>query len=134
VIYVACLVGGVALVVLGLAPTIEVFVLGAVLMGIATGTFLAVDWALMTDIIPKAASGRYMGISNIAVASAGPLASVIGGTMLFLIGGELRKPEGPRAAYLLAVVVFVGAAFFLRRVDARPREERLVGPAKASAG
>jgi len=89
-------------------------------MGVATGTFLAVDWALMTDIIPKAASGRYMGISNIAVASAGPLASVIGGTMLYFVGGEARRPEGPRAAYLLAIFVFVGAAFFLRRVDATP--------------
>ena len=27
---------------------------------------LAVDWALMTDIIPKAATGRYMGLSNVA--------------------------------------------------------------------
>jgi MFS family permease len=120
VIYAACLLGGISLVILGLAPSIEVFIAGAVIMGIATGTFIAVDWALMTDIIPKAASGRYMGISNIAVASAGPLASVIGGTMLFFVGGELRRPEGPRAAYLLAIVVFVGAAFFLRRVDARP--------------
>ena len=34
-----------------------------------TGTFLAVDWALMTDIIPRASSGRYMGLSNVATAS-----------------------------------------------------------------
>ena len=129
VIYAACAVGGVALAVLGLAPTIEVFVVGAVLMGIATGTFLAVDWALMTDIIPKAASGRYMGISNIAVASAGPLASVIGGVMLFVVGGEARLPEGPRSAYLVTIAVFVLSAFFLRRVDARPREERLAAEA-----
>lgn len=134
VIYAACLLGGISLVILGLAPTIEVFIVGAVVMGIATGTFIAVDWALMTDIIPKAASGRYMGISNIAVASAGPLASVIGGTMLFFVGGELRRPEGPRAAYLLAIIVFVGSAFFLRRVDARPHEERLGDPVGASAG
>jgi MFS family permease len=123
VIYAACAVGAISLLILGLAPTIQVFVVGAVLMGIATGTFLAVDWALMTDIIPKAASGRYMGISNIAVASAGPLATVIGGAMLYFIGGKDRLPEGPRAAYLVAVGVFALSAFFLRRVDARPREE-----------
>ena len=122
VIYAACAVGALALVVLGLAPTIQVFVVGAVLMGIATGTFLAVDWALMTDIIPKAASGRYMGISNIAVASAGPLAAIIGGTMLFFVGGKDRLPEGPRAAYLVAILVFALSAYFLRRVDARPRD------------
>ena len=47
--------------------------------GVWAGTFLAVDWALMTDIIPKASSGRYMGISNVATASAGVVAAFIGG-------------------------------------------------------
>ncbi len=48
---------------------------GALLYGISAGIFLAVDWALMTDIIPKASSGRYMGLSNVATASAGVLPS-----------------------------------------------------------
>jgi MFS family permease len=133
VIYAACAIGALGLAVIGLAPSIYIFVLGAVLIGIATGTFLAVDWALMTDIIPKAASGRYMGISNIAVAAGGPLASVIGGAMLFFVGGEARLPEGPRSAYLVAIVVFLLSAFFLRRVDARPREERLADEVLAPA-
>ncbi|HEX8024888.1 MAG TPA: MFS transporter [Candidatus Limnocylindrales bacterium] len=121
VIYAACAIGAVGLVVLGLAPSIEIFIVGAVLIGVASGTFVAVDWALMTDIIPKAASGRYMGISNIAVAGGGPLAAFIGGVMLYVVGGADRLPEGPRSAYLVAVVVFALAAFFLRRVDPRPR-------------
>jgi MFS family permease len=125
VIYAACGIGAAGLLVIGLAPSVEVFIGGAILIGLASGTFVAVDWALMTDIIPKAASGRYMGISNIAVAAGGPFASVIGGAMLFLVGGEARLPEGPRAAYLVAAAVFVLAAFFLRRVDARPRVEPL---------
>ncbi len=41
------------------------------LFGAANGSFLAVDWALMTDIIPRASAGRYMGMSNVATASAG---------------------------------------------------------------
>ena len=94
-------------------------------IGVASGTFLAVDWALMTDIIPKAASGRYMGISNIAVVPAGPFASVIGGALLFVVGGAVRSGDGPRAAFAAAIALFVLAAFFLRRVDARPREEPL---------
>jgi MFS family permease len=125
VIYAACVIGGVGMVVAGLAPSIQVFLLGAVLMGVASGTFLAVDWALMTDIIPKAASGRYMGISNIAVAAGGPFASVVGGAILFFIGGPARLPEGPRVAFVAAIVLFALAAFFLRRVDARPRDVRL---------
>jgi MFS family permease len=125
VIYAACVIGAVGMLVAGLAPSITVFVVGAILMGVASGTFLAVDWALMTDIIPKAASGRYMGISNIAVAAGGPLASVIGGVLLFFVGGDARLPEGPRAAFIAAIALFFLAAFFLRRVDARPRDVRL---------
>jgi MFS family permease len=125
VIYAACLIGAIGMIVAGVAPSIQVFILGAVLIGIASGTFLAVDWALMTDIIPKAASGRYMGISNIAVAAGGPFASVIGGVLLFFVGGEARLPEGPRAAFLAAIGLFLLAAFFLRRVDSRPRDIRL---------
>ena len=102
-------------------------------IGVASGTFLAVDWALMTDIIPKAASGRYMGISNIAVVAGGPFASVIGGGLIYVFGGAVRSGEGPRAAFGAAILLFVLAAFFLRRVDARPREERLLGEAASLA-
>ena len=54
------------------------------------GIFLAVDWALMTDIIPKASSGRYMGLSNVATASAGVLAIAVGGTLMDVVGGGDR--------------------------------------------
>jgi MFS family permease len=125
VIYAACAIGAAGMAVTAFAPSIEVFVLGVIAIGAASGTFLAVDWALMTDIIPKAASGRYMGISNIAVVSAGPFASVIGGLLLFLFGGEVRSGDGPRAAFAASIALFLLGAFYLRRVDARPREQRL---------
>ena len=125
VIYAACAIGAAGMAVTAFSPSIQVFVLGVVAIGVASGTFLAVDWALMTDIIPKAASGRYMGISNIAVVSAGPFASVIGGLLLFTFGGQVRSGDGPRAAFAAAIALFILAAFYLRRVDARPREEPL---------
>jgi MFS family permease len=120
VIYAACAIGGLGMAVCAVAPSILVFVMGVVAIGVASGTFLAVDWALMTDIIPKAASGRYMGISNIAVVAGGPFASVIGGSLLFFVGGEVRSGDGPRAAFAAAIALFLLAGFFLRRVDATP--------------
>jgi MFS family permease len=90
VIYAACAIGALGMGVTAIAPSIEVFVAGVIAIGVASGTFLAVDWALMTDIIPKAASGRYMGISNIAVVAGGPFASVIGGTLLGGLRGRNR--------------------------------------------
>jgi MFS family permease len=125
VIYAACAIGALGMAVTAVAPSIEVFVLGVVAIGVASGTFLAVDWALMTDIIPKAASGRYMGISNIAVVAGGPLAALIGGTLVFVFHGDVRSGDGPRAAFAAAILLFLLAAFYLRRVDARPRDERL---------
>jgi MFS family permease len=125
VIYVACLIGGAGLVVMAAAPSFLVFLFGAMLLGVASGTFLAVDWALMTDIIPKAASGRYMGISNIAVAAAGTLAGAVVGPIIDVVGGKAETGDGPRAAYLVAVLFFVLAAWFLRSVDPRPRDVRL---------
>ncbi|MEP7159315.1 MAG: MFS transporter, partial [Chloroflexota bacterium] len=62
-----------------LSPFLEVTLLALVPLGMSAGAFLAVDWALMTDIIPKAQSGRYMGISNVATASAGPLGLAVAG-------------------------------------------------------
>jgi MFS family permease len=126
VLYAACGIGAIGMAIAAIAPTVEIFLLAAVAIGIASGTFLAVDWALMTDIIPKAASGRFMGISNIAVAAGGPLASLIGGAALFVLTtGLVVAPLGPRLAFGLAVGLFILAALFLRRVDARPRDIRL---------
>jgi MFS family permease len=124
-IYVACAVGGLGLGVAGLAPGPEILVLGVILLGVASGTFLAVDWALMTDIIPKASSGRFMGISNLAVGLAGPVAAAVGGPIIFAIGGPNATGEGPRAAFLAGIGLFALAAVFLHPVDPRPREDRL---------
>jgi MFS family permease len=121
-IYTACVVGSFGLAVAGLAPTPQVLVLGVVLLGIAAGTFLAVDWALMTDIIPKASSGRFMGISNIAVGLAGPVALLLAGPIMDAVGGATGSGEGPRAAFLAGIALFALGALLLRPVDPRPRE------------
>jgi MFS family permease len=119
VIYLSCLIGALGLGLVAVAPSFPIAVVGAVMYGLSAGTFLAVDWALMTDIIPKASSGRYMGLSNVATASAGVLAIAIGGTLMDLVGGG----EGPRASLWLAVVLFGVGALLLRPVDERRRED-----------
>ncbi|HJW22238.1 MAG TPA: MFS transporter [Candidatus Limnocylindrales bacterium] len=133
VIYVACVIGAIGLEVVAAAPGFAVFLLGAAAMGAAAGTFLAVDWALMTDIIPKAASGRYMGISNIAVAASGALANALVGPLIDIVGGKAELPEGPRVATAAAVIFFILAAAFLHWVDPRKREARLAAEAAATA-
>ncbi len=123
IIYLSCAFGGFGAALISAAPTILVAEAGVMLVAVAAGSFLAVDWALITDIIPKGSSGRYMGISNVATACAGPLALLTGGTLMDVVGGPTEAGSGPRAAFALAIVFFVLGALALAPVDQRRREE-----------
>jgi Na+/melibiose symporter-like transporter len=133
VIWASCAVSAVGLGIVASAPSLPFAFVGALLYGISAGMFLAVDWALMTDIIPKASSGRYMGLSNVATASAGVLAIAVGGTLMDLVGGPTLDPSGPRAALWMAVVLIGIGALLLWPVDERRREDTPAGLAAAAA-
>jgi MFS family permease len=118
-----------------LSPTLEFTFLALLPLGFSGGAFLVVDWALMTDIIPKANAGRYMGLSNVATASAGPIGLALAGVVLFLVtraglptptADDLHSTllgEAPRAAIGSMLVFIAIAAFALRRVDETRRED-----------
>jgi MFS family permease len=121
VIYVACLVGSIGVALAAFAPAIPLAIVGGALFGASAGTFLAVDWALMTDIIPKAASGRYMGLSNVATTASTLLAVASGGIVIDAVNIAFGYGAGPRAAYLLGAAYYVVAAITLRPVVEPPR-------------
>jgi MFS family permease len=134
---------GIAIGILGtigvaVAPGFEVALAALILVGISSGSFLAVDWALMTDIIPKATTGRYMGISAVATGLAGPLGRFIANPLLTLliVAGLAAGLDpstdadqssfyalGPRLVILLGVAFLVVSAWALRHVDERRRED-----------
>jgi MFS family permease len=116
VIYAAAGFGAVGTAIIGLAPVPAVMLVGVVIMGVGAGAFLAVDWALMTEIIPRASSGRYMGMSNIVEATNGPFATALGGGILAGVGSMATDAVGGRAAILAGVVLFAGAVLLLRPV------------------
>ena len=55
----------------------SLYAFGAII-GIATGIFLSVNWALATDLIPQDEAGKYLGLSNIATAGAGAVSRLAG--------------------------------------------------------
>lgn len=137
-IYFAIVLGMIGMAGIAVAPSFPFMVVALVPVGISAGTFLAVDWALMTDIIPKATSGRYMGISNVATAISGPAARLISGillTALVLVGlprelWDTAPAEqstlyelGPRIAMALTLLFFALSAISLRKVDETRRED-----------
>jgi MFS family permease len=125
--------GMLGLVLVALAPDLTVATLGAALLGSSQGTFLSVDWALMTDIIPKAASGRYMGLSNVVTASSTTIAVAIGGLTMDAVGKALGIGAGPRTVMLIGIIYFTLGAFALRPVVEPRRGRRAEGAATPPA-
>ncbi len=133
VIYVACAMGAAGLAVVAVAPGVPVALVGAGLFGVGSGAFLAVDWALLTDIIPKAASGRYMGISNVATASSGVVAIAVALKMVMdTVSVAVDSGTGPRAAMIVGIACYGVGALLLRPVRER-RVEIGVGGAPVEA-
>jgi MFS family permease len=128
VIWVSCALGAIGVGIVAVAPNVPVAFLGALLY--ACRDVPRRRLGLMTDIIPKASSGRYMGLSNVATASAGVLGLAIGGTLMDLVGG----PAGPRAALWMAIALFGLGAVLLRPVDERRREDQPATPVPVPAG
>jgi MFS family permease len=128
----ACAGGAVGAAIIALTPSIPIAIVGAALFGAAQGSFLAVDWALMTDIIPRASAGRYMGMSNVATGSSTPLALAIGGIVLDLVTRAGNEAMSPRIVFILAVAFFATAAVTLRPVI-EPRRDRQPVPRAAAA-
>jgi MFS family permease len=125
VIWAAAAIAAVGLAGVALAPSAWLAIAAFVPFGIGMGAFLSVDWALMTDVIPKHTSGRYMGILNAGTAMAEPAFLIVGGLTLDLVGSALGSPThpvGPRVAMAVAVAFLAASALALLRVDARRRE------------
>jgi Permeases of the major facilitator superfamily len=135
VIYVAFALAAIGVIGVTIAPTVELTVAALLPLGFSTGSFLAVDWALMTDIIPKASSGRYMGISNVATASAGPLGLALAGVVLYVVtraGAPFpSSPDvdstlfgaAPRAAIGSLLLFLAIATLALRHVSETRRDD-----------
>ena len=124
VIYGSCVAGSAGLAIGAFAPILPVALAGAALFAVAAGAFLAVDWALMSDIVHKASTGRYMGISNVATASAGTVALAFGGAAVMdTVNHWLGYGTGPRAALLFGAGCYILGGILLRPVIERRRED-----------
>jgi MFS family permease len=112
----ACVIGAVGSTLLIFAPSLP-WILGfGLIVGISLGTFLSVDWAFMTDLIPKAEAGRYMGVSNIATASAGLIARPILGPIIDAFNNNRTSAVGYRVMFGIVTGFFLLALLTLQPV------------------
>jgi MFS family permease len=94
-----------------------------VLVGTGLGAFLSVDWAFITDVIPRDQAGLFFGFSNIATAGSGVIARFIAGFLLdqFNAGPRLLHLPGgyPVIFGLFVVWLFVGTLLILKVPERR---------------
>lgn len=117
-VIIACLVGIVATVLMSTARDMTQVIIYGSLLGIATGSFNSIDWALATDLIPPESAGRFMGISNLASGGSQALAALLGGLLRdgFNALGETFfnvQNLGYTALFLASAVYFVLGIYFL---------------------
>jgi MFS family permease len=131
VVWAAAAIAAAGIVLLAVAPVPAVALVGALFLGAGSGAYLAVDWALMTEIIPLAASGRFMGIANIANSIAGPLGLAVAGPIMdaFFRAGDVAM--GPRVAVGVGVVALALASYLL--IGVHPRRDPRTSEAAAAA-
>ncbi len=117
VIYVAVAAGALSAALMAIVPSYALLLVAIIPLGACLGVFLAVDWALMTDIIPKAESGRYMGISNVVTAGSGLVANATGALLaagVIVLTGNANL--GYRSIMALMVIEFAIGAWALAHV------------------
>jgi Na+/melibiose symporter-like transporter len=102
------------------------------LVGIAAGTFLSVDWAFLCEVIPMNEAGRFLGFSNLATAGSGVLARLVGGPLIDIFnarGHILGQPGGYPVTFSVYVAFFLlGTLAILKVGETRPRRRTPPSP------
>lgn len=99
-------------------PALNLLYLAGALLGLATGLFVTVNWAMGTRLVPAAESGRWLGISNLAGAGAGMIGSGIGGLL-----ADSLNAAAPGLGYFTIfagyMLLFLGSAACLLGIKQR---------------
>jgi MFS family permease len=102
-VFLSGLVGAAGTLLLIFSPSVTMVLVSGCVIGLATGTFMATNWALGTQIVPAKDAGRYLGISNLAGAGAGIVGAGIGGPL-----ADFFNRLQPGLGYLVIFGIYAG--------------------------
>ncbi len=108
-------------VVLIFARNIPMVLVAGSFLGLGTGTFMATNWALGTELAPAKDAGRYLGISNLAGAGAGIVGSSIGGPLADYFNG-IQRGLGYPVVFALYGGLFLLSVLILPRIITGKKE------------
>jgi MFS family permease len=107
-VMVSAVLQGIAALILAIFPILPAAIVGALILGLGYGCFLAVDQALATQVLPDPADrGKDLGIMNIATAVPQAVAPLLGALVVATLGGF------PGLFVLAAVAAVLGALAIL---------------------
>jgi MFS family permease len=121
-----CAVGAVGALLFAVAPGYVALFFIAIPFGVALGSFLSADWALLVDVVPADQAGRFLGLANTVTSAGALLAVVIAGPVADLVNGW-QAGLGYRAIFVLAAVEFAIGAWCVLRVVEPSRASRPTG-------
>lgn len=102
---------------LALVQTWPAALAGAVILGFGYGIYLAVDFALITQVLPRAGDrARDLGVINIANALPQVLAPAVAGPIITWFAVHHTHADGYRVLYLLAAAISVAASLLIRNI------------------
>jgi len=103
---------------LGLPELAAQTLAAGIMVGAGLGAFLSVDWAFITDVIPRDQAGLFFGFSNIATAGSGVIARFLAGPLLdrFNAGPHILSLPGgyPVVFGMFAAWLLVGTLLILK--------------------
>ncbi len=113
-VVISSLIVAAAALVMAVAPSFPVAIGGAVLLGLGFGSFLAVDYALLTQVLPHADSrAKDLGVINIANSLPQVFAPLIAWIAVSWLGGY-------PTLFVCAAVVSVAGGLLVRRIKMVP--------------
>ncbi len=87
---------------------LTVITAAGLIVGVGVGLFLSANWALVTDIVPRAEAARYLGLANMASAGGSALARLLGAALIDPLNQATgTATAGYTALYAVAAVLFV---------------------------
>jgi MFS family permease len=107
------------------ARNIPMVLVAGAFLGLGTGTFMATNWALGTDLVPAKDAGRYLGISNLAGAGAGIVGSSIGGPLADYFNG-IQPGLGYPVVFALYGGLFLLSVLLLPQIKIAKKEQGTV--------
>ncbi|HVC23373.1 MAG TPA: MFS transporter [Candidatus Dormibacteraeota bacterium] len=108
IIRAACWLGAVGTFLLIFAHSLTFVYVVGIFIGGAFGMLLSVDWAFVVDLVPAESAGRYMGISNLATAGSGILATLIAGPLLDFGNGLHHNAGFPMIFGFFSLALILG--------------------------